>query len=72
MFVITISIIMMLNIIIVGVDVVVDVVAVIGVRVVEVGATCGSPGHHGIVARRRAWVDPLSSALWVHDPPVGY
>ena len=46
------------------------VVAAIGVRVVEVGATCGSPGHHGIEARRRALVDHFSSAPWVHDPPV--
>ena len=46
---------------------------VIGVRVVvEVGATCGNPGHHGIEARRRAWVDRFSSAPWVHDHPVGY
>ena len=33
--------------------VVVVVVAAIGMRVVEIGATCGSPGHHGIEARRR-------------------
>ena len=51
---------------------VVVVVATIGVRVVEVGSTCCSPGHHGIEARRRAWVDRFSSAPWVHDPPVGY
>ena len=44
----------------------------IGVIVVDVGATCGSPGHHGIEARRRAWVDRFSYASWVHDPPVGY
>ena len=30
------------------------VAAVIGEVVVEVGATCGCPGHHGIEARRRA------------------
>ena len=48
------------------------VIAAIGVRVVEVGANCGSPGHHGIEARRRAWVDHFSSAPWVHDPPVDY
>ena len=33
---------------------VVVVVAALGVIVVEVGATCGSSGHHGIEARRRA------------------
>ena len=38
------------------------VAAAIGEVVVEVGATCGSPGHHGIEARRRAWVDRFSSA----------
>ena len=54
-------------------SIVVIVVAVaIGEVVVEVGATCGSPGNHGIEARRRAWVDRFSSAPWVHDPPVGY
>ena len=42
------------------------------VRIVEVGATCGSPGHRGIEAQRRAWVDRFSSAPWVHGPPVGY
>ena len=31
-----------------GVVVVVVVTAAIGDVVVEVGATCGSPGHHGI------------------------
>ena len=41
---------------------VVIVVAAIGVRVVEVGANCGSPGHHGIEVRRWAWVDRFSSA----------
>ena len=51
---------------------VVVVVAKIGVRVVEVGATCGTPELHGIEARRRAWVYGFSSAPWVHDPPVGY
>ena len=40
--------------------------------VVKVGATCGSTGHHGIEARRRAWVDRFSSAAWIHDHPVGY
>ena len=49
--------------------IVVVVVAVLGVRVVEVGATCCSPGHHGFEAR--AWVGRFSSAPWVH-PPVGY
>ena len=49
------------------------VVVAIGVRVVEVGATCGIPGHRGIEARRRACVVRFfSSAPWVHDPPVGY
>ena len=52
--------------------VVVVVVAALSVRVVEVGATCGSTGHYGIEARRRPWVNPFSSAPWVHDPPVGY
>ena len=42
--------------------VVVVVVAELGVRVVEIGATCGSPGHHGIEAWRRARVDRFSSA----------
>ena len=59
--------------VVVVIVVVVVVDAAIGVRVVvEVGATCGSPGHRGIEARRWAWVDRLSSAPWVHDPPVGY
>ena len=53
--------------------VVVVVAAAIGVRVVdESGATCGSPGHCGIEARRRSWVVRFSSAPWVHDPHVGY
>ena len=30
--------------------------AAIGEVVVEAGPTCGSPGNHGIEARRRAWV----------------
>ena len=51
---------------------VVVVVAAIVVRVVEVGSTCGSPGNHGIEARRRACIDRFSSAPWAHDPPVGY
>ena len=52
---------------------VVSVVAAAIVEVVvEVGATCGSPGYHGIEARRRAWVDHLSFAPWVHDLPVSY
>ena len=46
--------------------------AAIGEIVVEAGATYGSPGHHGIEARRRAWIDPFSSASWVHGPHVGY
>ena len=46
--------------------------AAIGEIVVDGGAICGSPGHHGIEARRRAWVDRFSSAPWVHDPPVSY
>ena len=25
----------------------------------------------GIEVKRRAWVDPFSSAPWVHGPPVG-
>ena len=41
--------------------VVVVFVAAIGEVVVEAGATCGGPGHHGIEARRRAWVEPSSS-----------
>ena len=50
--------------------VVVVVAAAIGEVVVEVGATCGSFGHHS--ARIGAWVDRFSSAPWMHDPPVGY
>ena len=46
--------------------------AAIGENVVDGGAICGSPGHHGIEARRRAWIDRFSSAPWVHDPPVSY
>ena len=44
--------------------VVVDVViaTAIGVRDVEVGTYYGNPGHNGIEARRRAWVDRISSA----------
>ena len=57
----------------VAVGIVVVVAAAIGVRVVvEVGATCGSPGHRGIEARRRTWFDRFSSAPRVHDSPVGY
>ena len=53
--------------------VVVDVVvAALGVRVVEAGVTCGSPGNCGIEARRWTLVDRFSSAPWVHDPLVGY
>ena len=48
------------------------VVAAIGVRVVEVGATCGNPGNHGIEARSRAWVDSFSSAPCVYDPPIKF
>ena len=48
------------------------VVAALGVRIVEVVATCGSPWHRGIDARRRAWVDRFSTAPWLHDPPIGY
>ena len=51
---------------------VVVVVAALGVRDVKCEVTCGSTGHHGIEDRRWAWVDPFSSAPWVHDPPVGY
>ena len=52
--------------------VVVVVFAALGVRVVEFGATRVSPGHHGIEARRRAWVGRFSSAPWAHYHPVGY
>ena len=51
---------------------IVVVVAAIGEFIVEIGAICGSPGHQGIEARRRAWVDRFSYAPWLHDPPVGY
>ena len=37
-----------LVVVVVGVVVIVVVVAAIGEVVVDVGATCGSPGHHGI------------------------
>ena len=47
------------------VDLVVVVVTAIGVRVVEVGATCGSAGHHGIEARRRAWAPPTLVSVYV-------
>ena len=46
--------------------------AAIGEIVVEAGATYGSPGHHGIDDWRRAWIDPFSSAPWVHGPSFGY
>ena len=52
-------------------NVVVVVVAIV-VRVVEVGATCDSPGNHGIEARRRACIDRFSSTPWAPDPHVGY
>ena len=55
-----------------GLVAVVVVVAALGVIVVEFGATYGSPGHHGIEARRREWVGRFSSAPWAHDQPVGY
>ena len=51
------------GIVVVVVDVV--VATAIGVRVVEVGTNCGSPGHHGIEARRLEWVDRISTALLV-------
>ena len=70
---------MYINIIIIIIIVFV-VAAAMGEDIIEVGATYGSRGHHGMPAhmpqcievQRRAWADRFSSAPSVHDPPVGY
>ena len=51
--VVNVVVIIIIIIIIIIVFVVVIVVGAIGVRVVKVGATCGSPVLHGIEARNR-------------------